>query len=396
MHEEKQDKPRFPPAVWFIAYVLAACPVLYIAALPLETLLRHVLYEDCYYYLKVAQNILDGSGVTFDGSAPTNGFHPLWMAVCAAGIFVAGSASAPAALIWVAAGLHLLQGLLVFRILKRLVDIRIAHAACIFYLVNYRIIACNLCGLETPLAVFAVLSMARELLANAGRPLNTGRAIRLGALYAFATLSRFDLLLLAIPVAHIVFIGNGQTRSLWKRISRATIVFSTSLLLVLPYFIWSCHHSQSLLPNSGRATSAWSGPSISIALSLSENASILRRQIFGGLWWLTDTANLYGLLPVALPENRKLGVLLLLILLPVSWAVLRPPKVAAREPIRALAGYSLIHFTFYFVFKRPEVRYLMMFCALTFLVLPILAQQLMRQGPKKRLPLVCSFAVFGA
>ena len=38
-----------------------------------------VFTDDAYYYFKIAYNITHGSGVTFDGQNPTNGFHPLWM-----------------------------------------------------------------------------------------------------------------------------------------------------------------------------------------------------------------------------------------------------------------------------------------------------------------------------
>ncbi|RIK27074.1 MAG: hypothetical protein DCC54_04475, partial [Anaerolineae bacterium] len=38
--------------------------------------------DDAYYYFKVAQNISEGLGSTFDGINPTNGYHPLWMLVC--------------------------------------------------------------------------------------------------------------------------------------------------------------------------------------------------------------------------------------------------------------------------------------------------------------------------
>ncbi|RME88982.1 MAG: hypothetical protein D6770_05660 [Anaerolineae bacterium] len=38
--------------------------------------------DDAYYYFKVAQNITEGRGVTFDGINRANGFHPLWMLIC--------------------------------------------------------------------------------------------------------------------------------------------------------------------------------------------------------------------------------------------------------------------------------------------------------------------------
>src|ERR1043165_6389471 len=38
--------------------------------------------DDAYYYYKVAQNISEGHGSTFDGIDRTNGYHPLWMLIC--------------------------------------------------------------------------------------------------------------------------------------------------------------------------------------------------------------------------------------------------------------------------------------------------------------------------
>jgi hypothetical protein len=38
--------------------------------------------DDAFYYFKVAQNISEGHGSTFDGINLTNGYHPLWMLVC--------------------------------------------------------------------------------------------------------------------------------------------------------------------------------------------------------------------------------------------------------------------------------------------------------------------------
>lgn len=45
------------------------------------TLLNWFSTDDAFYYFKVAQNIVEGHGVSFDGIALTNGFHPLWMIV---------------------------------------------------------------------------------------------------------------------------------------------------------------------------------------------------------------------------------------------------------------------------------------------------------------------------
>jgi len=39
-------------------------------------------FDDAYYYFGIARNIADGHGSTFDQINATNGYHPLWMAIC--------------------------------------------------------------------------------------------------------------------------------------------------------------------------------------------------------------------------------------------------------------------------------------------------------------------------
>ena len=68
--------------IFIIFLIINLIPHVYIALRPDETLLNWYLTDDAFYYFKVAQNITEGHGITFDGIAPTNGFHPLWMLVC--------------------------------------------------------------------------------------------------------------------------------------------------------------------------------------------------------------------------------------------------------------------------------------------------------------------------
>src|SRR5512142_282457 len=62
--------------VFLSAYIFAACSDAY--NLPNRWFIR----DDAYYYFKVAQNISQGLGSTFDGIHSTNGYHPLWMLIC--------------------------------------------------------------------------------------------------------------------------------------------------------------------------------------------------------------------------------------------------------------------------------------------------------------------------
>lgn len=46
---------------------------------PINYLLTWFNTDDAFYYFVPARNVAAGRGFTFDGIAPTNGFHPLWM-----------------------------------------------------------------------------------------------------------------------------------------------------------------------------------------------------------------------------------------------------------------------------------------------------------------------------
>lgn len=48
--------------------------------IPLQFLINFA-HDDSFFYLKIAQNIVNGSGVTFDNISSTNGFHPLYLII---------------------------------------------------------------------------------------------------------------------------------------------------------------------------------------------------------------------------------------------------------------------------------------------------------------------------
>ena len=68
--------------IFLLILVINLIPHIYVSFSRPDTLLNWYLTDDAFYYFKTAQNIAEGAGITFDGIAPTNGFHPLWMIVC--------------------------------------------------------------------------------------------------------------------------------------------------------------------------------------------------------------------------------------------------------------------------------------------------------------------------
>ena len=81
--EKLNDKTKENGLFIFVFFlVLNLIPHFFVSISDSGYLLNWYTSDDSYYYFKTAQNIVSGKGITFDGINPTNGFHPLWMAIC--------------------------------------------------------------------------------------------------------------------------------------------------------------------------------------------------------------------------------------------------------------------------------------------------------------------------
>ena len=74
------SKDGYLPEIIIIVLVMFAS--FYVALSPANSLTNWYDNDDGFFYFKVAQNIVAGHGVTFDGINATNGFHPLWILIC--------------------------------------------------------------------------------------------------------------------------------------------------------------------------------------------------------------------------------------------------------------------------------------------------------------------------
>lgn len=74
------DTPVERRIVWSIAMILAILTLRAVLQPYLAgTGWMHIVQDDFFYYLKIAQNIATGHGSTFNGLVSTNGYHPLWL-----------------------------------------------------------------------------------------------------------------------------------------------------------------------------------------------------------------------------------------------------------------------------------------------------------------------------
>lgn len=78
------------------------------------------VFDDAFFYFGIARNVAHGLGSTFDGVHPTNGYHPLWLALCTLPHLI-GLDDDVAVKVDLAIGVLLLLGavLLVLRIFER-------------------------------------------------------------------------------------------------------------------------------------------------------------------------------------------------------------------------------------------------------------------------------------
>ena len=122
--------------------------------------------DDAYYYFKVAQNISEGHGSTFDGVDVTNGYHPLWMLVCIP-IFALARFDLILplrVLLLVMSGLSVATGILLYRLIGRIFIPALGAMAALFWVFNHHIFATlyqN--GLESGIAAFFVVLLIYQL-----------------------------------------------------------------------------------------------------------------------------------------------------------------------------------------------------------------------------------------
>jgi len=125
----------------------------------LDFLLTNLLPDDAFYYFQIARHIVEGAGSTFDGLHPTNGYHPLWMAVLLPifSVFSIGGVHDVAPLyaaLGVSIVLNAVTALAVLAIISRLSQSPAVRAfAMLMWSLNPFIIFESLNGLETSLAL---------------------------------------------------------------------------------------------------------------------------------------------------------------------------------------------------------------------------------------------------
>lgn len=172
--------------------------------------------DDAYYYFKVAQNITEGFGSSFDGINLTNGYHPLWMIVCIP-IFALARFDIILPLrilLIVIAFMQIATSILLYRLIKKYLSNVVAILATSFWSFNFYIHATVYqMGLETPLAALSMVALIYTLSQFEDtwrtQKITLRQIAWLGFLSSIVMFSRLDLVFLAIIIGiWVLFRGN--------------------------------------------------------------------------------------------------------------------------------------------------------------------------------------------
>jgi len=177
--------------------------------------------DDAYYYFKVAQNISEGRGSTFDGINPTNGYHPLWMLICVP-IFALARFDLilPLRVLFIVMGaLSAAASILLYRFLKRVMTPGLAALAAIYWATDYTIqLTFYQSGLETGAAALCIIALLYTLTkyeeAWEERPAARKEIVTLALIAMLVMFSRLDLIFLAVLIGFRVVFRNSALRDL--------------------------------------------------------------------------------------------------------------------------------------------------------------------------------------
>ena len=229
-------------------------------------------YDDAYYYLEIARHFADGQGSTFDGLNSTNGYHPLWMLICAVPFLVGFGAMAALravlvlqVLMW--AGTWWIIGGLVGRNIEGWPKLRGDHddrafgqlgravgATAAIVALNPTIARIGISGLESGLVLMCGAAIIARVTQGSGRFIE-GRSTRwraaTGVLLALAVLSRTDHVLLVAAVVVAIAFEPRNGRSLADQIRLAVPLLAIPAVVTGAYLLSNVVIFGSLMQISG-------------------------------------------------------------------------------------------------------------------------------------------------
>lgn len=217
--------------------------------------------DDAAYYLRVAEYAARGQGFTFDGLAPTNGFHPLW-AWLLTGFYKLAPVGPETMLrlVWVLQSLLMsASAWLLWRLLRRSAGSWPAALGAVLFM--GRLYYTGRGGMESSLLLLLVVVFL-DLAERWRPPHGLARAGAMGGLAGVVMLSRLDAVFVAGALAAAWCLAGGGAK---RRGGTAAVVFAVAALVVLPYLASNLRDFGHLVPISGMLKSSFPHPGWHVA-----------------------------------------------------------------------------------------------------------------------------------
>lgn len=217
---------------------------------------HRVIPDDVFFYLEIADRIVDGEGSTFSGLMPTNGYHPLWMGLNVGLRAVVGEdpATRISALL-IATALGNLAAIVVSWRLTRQLGLSLYLAPVLVAAYT----AANHLGSELHLSLpllLASLSLTLTLIQRtAPHPRHTHHLLGLGALFGLTALARLDNAFCIAALGLVALDWRGPRKTLLRD---ALLLGFGGALVLAPYFAWNLATFGHLIPISGAVKSGLS------------------------------------------------------------------------------------------------------------------------------------------
>lgn len=316
-----------------------------------------MLVDDAWYYLRTAQNVVEGYGVSFDRAEPFNGFHPLWLlSLLPLAALNPGPDGLARAVLLIQLGVTLVG---VWNWGRALKASREVYALAAVLLANPWAAKVLMCGQESALAFSLTGALAVVL-----REERSGWVA--GLLTGLCVLARFDSAL---------WVGVLLVAGLASRPRALLLAVLVGGAMLLPWVAWSQAHFETVIPvsaaikaemASGAALSRWAaGCCAGLMFLFAALWCLLHRRerlvvgiLIGGalevtrlvalsqtngisiwyLWPLFPSVLLVGLSFLTRTVLRMAGLVLLLLAAGLSWAVRLAPASYAVATASREAG----------------------------------------------------------
>jgi hypothetical protein len=195
--------------------------------------------DDAYYYFKVAQNISEGHGSTFDGVDRTNGYHPLWMLICVP-IFALARFDLILPLrilLLVMGGLSVATAILLYRLIGRVFAPVVGAVVAFFWVFSQKILfTFYQNGLESGIAAFFIVLLVYRLYhfetSWRKNEVSARQIVTLAVIAVLTMFSRLDLMFLA-GVVGLWIVFRGSPLRFFLPLDIAAIVVITLLSFLL-------------------------------------------------------------------------------------------------------------------------------------------------------------------